>query len=534
MPTATPSAALSLAICLALGWPQSARAADSDAHASQVLTLLSQWRIPEAQKALAPLSAIAPTLPTVQLAHASLLFHQGHYRRASKILGALARLPLGKNRTLMHLTALVSSTAATIKGYKSTRSKGGHFIIRYAPGRDAILVPYIAETLEAARGALLRELGHAPKEAIVVEVYPRPSDLARVSALTEADIKRTGTIALCKYNRLMIVSPGALARGYGWRDTLAHEYTHLVVSQLSHNTVPIWLHEGLAKHFETAWRLPAGQTPLTPAQKQLLVDALKRKRFIPWKKMHPSMAKLPDQRSTALAFAQVQTAIAYLLSKAPKGERTKKPARKLLLAMRGGATDFEAISRVTGLSKRAFFRAWRRHLTSLNLSMRKRVRWHDLEFKKRKGNEHEIVRIRRLKARRFFRLAELLRRRKLNAAAAIEYRKAYTLTEKRDPFISNALARTLLELRRAEQAARVLEPVVKLYPQLAGIQTTLGVALMRAGKHRNATEHLVAALGINPFAPEVHCSLAKTVSDKARAARFRKNCARLHRSRHLR
>jgi hypothetical protein len=43
--------------------------------------------------------------------------------------------------------------------------------------------------------------------------------------------------------------------GYPWLDTLAHEYTHFIVSRVSHNTVPIWFHEGLAKFEERRWRV---------------------------------------------------------------------------------------------------------------------------------------------------------------------------------------------------------------------------------------------------------------------------------------
>ena len=54
----------------------------------------------------------------------------------------------------------------------------------------------------------------------------------------------------------MLLSPRNLARGYRWTDALSHEYIHYIVVQLSYNRAPIWLHEGIAKYFESAWRLP--------------------------------------------------------------------------------------------------------------------------------------------------------------------------------------------------------------------------------------------------------------------------------------
>ena len=72
------------------------------------------------------------------------------------------------------------------------------------------------------------------------------------------DIEVSGAIGICKFNKIMLLSPRNLARGYRWTDALSHEYIHYIVVQLSHNRAPIWLHEGIAKYFESAWRLPSG------------------------------------------------------------------------------------------------------------------------------------------------------------------------------------------------------------------------------------------------------------------------------------
>ena len=88
----------------------------------------------------------------------------------------------------------------------------------------------------------------------------------------------------------MITSPKALARGYSWLDTLAHEFIHLIISEKSKNTVPIWLHEGLAKYSESLWYGEAGLA-LEPASENLLADATKDNDLVTFEEMHPSMAK---------------------------------------------------------------------------------------------------------------------------------------------------------------------------------------------------------------------------------------------------
>ena len=75
--------------------------------------------------------------------------------------------------------------------------------------------PYIVDVLVATDKALAKDFGFRPSERILVEIYPEISFLAKVSPLTQKDIETSGTIALCKYHRLMFTSPRALVRGYG-------------------------------------------------------------------------------------------------------------------------------------------------------------------------------------------------------------------------------------------------------------------------------------------------------------------------------
>ncbi len=54
-------------------------------------------------------------------------------------------------------------------------------------------------------------------------------------------------MGICKFNKLMIISPRALSFGYRWLDSLSHEYLHYAIVALSNNQAPIWLHEGMAR-----------------------------------------------------------------------------------------------------------------------------------------------------------------------------------------------------------------------------------------------------------------------------------------------
>ena len=494
-----------------------------------VAHLLDQWRVDEAERALRPLRRTHGRHPRVLQLEGELMLYQGRYAEAHERLRQAVRA----NRTsapLKRLRDLAGATAETTRGFTRHLSAGGNFEIWTPRGKDELLAPFAAETLEATRKALAADLGHRPPSRLRVEVLETPEDLARVSPLTLKQIQRSGTIALCDFGRLMIVSPKALLRGYPWRDTLAHEYVHLVVSQMSLNAVPIWLHEGLAKFFEARWRLPPGETSsLTPTQEHLLENALRRRRLIRWEQMHPSMARLPSQRATALAFAQVQTAVQFLVARVGLAG-----VRRIIALVRSGRPSWEAIRKVSGMNARRFEKGWKKHLRLRNLRqltglMPARLQFRKGAHKRRGDNKRQGAGKSLTRAAKFLRLAELLRSRRLTRAAIVEYEKARKILGPRDEQVANHLARAYLEAASPAQAIHALMPVLEYYPELPGPQVTMGMAYLRNRQPRLARAHLEVALRINPFNPELHCGLAAALKgdDSAAARRHAELCQKL-------
>jgi hypothetical protein len=311
----------------------------SDAMVDVGRRLLREWRVGEARELGESLVTENPKDASVLALAGEARFFAGDYAGALELLGRIVEHDM--DRETRELTALARSTAAVIKGFKEVSNPGGHFTIRVEPGKDEALLPYAFEALEAAWREVTKDLGYTPRGRLLVEVYDAPSKLARVSALTVRDIETSGTIALCKWNRLMITSPRALLRGYSWLDTLAHEFVHLVVTQASGNTVPIWLHEGIAKFEETRWRephAPRASLALGASSRHLLAMALKKKSLITFEQMHPSMAKLPSQEAAALAFAEVHAAVAFIV------ERVGQTGLARLLAeLKGGKSVERAV-----------------------------------------------------------------------------------------------------------------------------------------------------------------------------------------------
>jgi tetratricopeptide (TPR) repeat protein len=413
---------------------------------------------------------------------------------------------------------LAAATLAELEGYEQQTSK--HFIVHYRKGKDALLAPYALATLEKAYVGIGKDLAYFPDEPVRVEILRDPSALSRLSPLSLEEIRTSGTIALCKYNKLMIVSPRALATGYAWQDTLAHEYTHYVITRKSDNSVPIWLHEGIAKFEESRWRGSAGNA-LSPASSALLKRRLKDGRLISFEQMHPSIALLPSQEDAALAFAEVFTAIEYLESRSES-----QPLANLLDKLRANVPEEEAVAQVAGEPFTRFQSDWKSYLKNRPMPaemlplVSEKLRFKDpdkLDAKKsdKKGEPDygDFAEIDDAPARRYAHLGELLRARRHAHAAVAEFAKAETRVGARSPTLSNQYALSLLDDGKDKRAEEILQASLRPYPEVAQTHLHLGMILLSQKRFAEAQSELLAANAVDPFDPRIHVGLARATKE---------------------
>ena len=470
---------------------------------------LEDWDLESAKLELAALEKLAPAdLEPLAYYQGRIAFEEGRYEDAQRLLqkAGLTDKPGSWVR-------LAKDTGAIVGGFE--RAESAHFIFLYPKGKDSVLVPWALDALEAVRTALEKDLGYAPPGKIRVEIVSSASELAKVSTLSKEAIRTTGTIAICKFNKLMVTSPKAVVTGYDWLDTVAHEYVHLVVSRKSRNTVPIWMHEGLAKYLESRWRGPAGGA-MTPPTLALLGSRVKKNQLVPFEKMHPSMALLPTAEDAATAFAEVFFAI-----KLVDQEGGPQPLARLLDAMSKGVSDKAAIELVTRRKWPDFEKAWMASLKkqpypkdllppSSNEKKELLEASGQKQDKKKKGREvsfGDFDEVTETDARRAAHLGELFRERRRMGAASEAYGRAYKVVGDKYESVSNKYALALLELRKFDQAATVLEGSLKMHPGSASTNVHLGRIHLRAKRWDAARKAYLDALAVNPFDPEVHVAL---------------------------
>lgn len=455
---------------------------------------IERWRVDEARRIAERAYASSPEDPLVLALVAELKMHMSDYRGAAEFFRRAKEG--GAPDHLVDMAPLAEAARIATEGYDE--HVGDHFVVRTTPGKDSVLVPYALETLERARERIGELLGWRPESRIIVEIYPSAGTLAMVSTLTQKEIEASGTIALCKWNRLMITTPRAIVFGYSWRDTIAHELTHLIIGGASQNTVPIWLHEGIAKYAETAWRGEPGEGLSTELQIALR-EAAKKNALIPFEKMHPSMAKLKSQEETGLAFAEVFTFIEYLIDR--KGW---EGLRQTLQHMASGTSDEQAIQAVYGRSLKSLSEDWMKTLKTRPIRGGNVLAGAERKVLVKSRPDAPDDRLHGLskRGRRFARAADLLYARGRARAAERELEKAFQ--ESGSPLISAKLAMVALaagDLDVAEDAAR---QAISGTPDLAGPSVTLAEVLVRRGKTAEAKAPLEDALSVNPFDPRIH------------------------------
>ncbi len=485
--------------------------------------LVNALRLDEARRAIGELAKRAPDQAEVRWLQAELAFHDGDYGGA---LGFLKGIPDDAVDGLAGQTrSLAANTLAVTSGLIARDSPAGHFTLYYAPGPDELMVDLAGESLDRAWQVIGDDLGLHPTGKIRVEILGRPRDLARVSTLTEQEIETTGTIALSKYGKLMVVSPRATVSGYAWMDTLAHEYTHLVVSQVSHDQVPVWLQEGLARFEQVRWRAEPSLI-LPTSDRRLLATALKNRRLIGFDEMGPSFAKLPSHDAAALAYAEVFTLVAWMHGQVGYGG-----LRAMLGKITSGRSARRAVAEAMGRTWLEVEKGWQANLRSLDLAPGRSARDHRVRFG-HGGHDDDNVGLDGVaagKARKHARLGGLLRARGMLAAAALEYEKALAVTGPGDPFVAGKLARTYVDLGKFERAVELARPLATDDDTDPVAAVTLGVAAVATGDWASAKAAFEQAIRITPFDPMVRCGLAEVYDHQTdpRAAREHTACDRL-------
>jgi len=464
--------------------------------------LLEAWNIPQAEDLAAKSLRENPNSAAALDFDGRVKFYQGRYPEAlASFERALAIDSKDPHRQAMKLLSqLTQDVVKTLKRFESA-----HFVLYLDEKRDGILASYALETLEKSYQAVGAELGYYPKEKVRIEIAPDAGSFNAISTLSLRDIEETGAVGICKFNKLMIISPRALSHGYRWVDSLSHEYLHYVIVALTNNQAPIWLHEGMARFYETRWRKPApakdaAEDYLTPGNQTLLVQALEKNQFVGFKKMEPSLIHLESPEQVQLAYAEAASAIDFI-----NQSKGKDGIRELLATLRGIPTP-AAIEKVYGISFDDFESRWKGFLKAKGLKEIEGSRVRKLKVKKDQNENEETVELKEIQsavARNRTYLGDRLLGKGRSLAAANEYQRALRVSP-HSPIILNKLGGVLLRLNRFDEALPPLKRALEVDPDNANTYVQLGRVYHATRNFREGGAVLEEAVQINPFNPVIY------------------------------
>jgi tetratricopeptide (TPR) repeat protein len=475
--------------------------ADLQSEVTEGYLLIDQWRFEEAEAVTQELLKRYPNSGDVHFLNARVEFYKGDYEKAWKILETVD----DQYHTVKEFKTLVSNTREATSVFVTQESE--HFIFRYVDGPDQVLIPYAMEVLEKSYQVLVKVLGYFPKQKVRVEIYPDRIPFARISPLTLKDIMTSGTVALCKYNRIMMISPGSLVRGYSWMDTLSHEYTHYLLSSKSYNNAPLWLHEGIAKYLETRWRQNAGY--MTPIMETILADGLANDYMVALEDMMPSLAKLKNAEDVQLAYAEVATMVDYMVQQ--KGEAV---LAQLAASLAEGSPFEAALETHVGKGLNEFQTDWKKYMDGRQLKtipgltvLKFRFKNHRSPSEADSAKEAALQEAGNQRAHDLTLLGDILKSRQYVQAAIVEYQKAIDESKMLSPILYNKLAGTYLLQKDYAKSEVLLRKSLNYYPQFATTLTHLGELFYMKKDYATAEKYFQKATRINPFNPLVHTRL---------------------------
>ena len=479
---------------------------------------IQELRLEDAERAVAGVPRPLASRPEIRLVAAVVAFHRGRYQEAITTLDEIRPSLQGDLLAYANgIRAPIEAAARRTRTMDTLTSSDGRYSVRFGSD-DRVLAPYLLTQLRDADRVLSDVLGYRHPGPIRAEIYGDPEALSDVSTLSIQAIETTGTIAICKFDRLMISSPRVLSHGYPWATTVSHELVHLLVSRATRDRAPTWFHEGIAKFLETAPYFGRPVLSLDAAEKRILHERLVAGQMLPFERFHPSVAMLPTPEDAALAYAEAATVASAVFDLHGKAGIVR------VLGRIGEGVDARvAIGELVGSP----FDAW---VESLWARVKREGAGQEAELDVAhfvSGDaQDDASEIRSPAAKRHIRLGDMLWSRGHPLGASREYARARADAPD-DPIVLSRLSRSALEGGDAPAALEAAREALRLRPNHAPARALLAAALARGEDHHAAMLAAWDALRYNPFDPSPHCVLAETAEDEPTRRRERDVCQSL-------
>jgi tetratricopeptide (TPR) repeat protein len=466
---------------------------------AQAETALERWDGEEAYRLVLSVHHQRPQDPRVLALLTKASLYRGEYLEAAHWGERWAEAEPA-NEYAKGWKAFAEQSAGAVQDFKTYTSP--HFILRLQGERDEVLAEYALDALEKAYEFLGRDLGYRPSTPVRIEIFPDHQRFHAASSLSKRDIEVAGAVGICKFDKVMLLSPRVLLRGYRWLDALVHEYVHYIIVKLSDDKAPIWIHEGVAKHEESRWR-SSNSLYLNPLNRTLLAEALQTGEFVTFEKMEPSLVRLETPQQVQLAYAEAASSVEFMHGRVGY-PGLRDVFREMARAETRGAKS--PIEQVLAISFGAFQDEWQQFLRAKQLVPVAGVQLTQYKVVEKGERDEERLEQEALQSaavERDLALGDLMRHRGRLDGAVYYYERARK-GRPDAPFVLNKLSRALLSAQRTQEAVLHLLHALQVYPDYSTSHTTLGDAYRMLGELEKARQHYEESIQVNPFDPMPH------------------------------
>jgi hypothetical protein len=398
----------------------------------------------------------------------------------------LSRPELLETKEGIGLRKLAESCARATAAGVVIEDKERGLWLRIQDDADRALAPFLFDVAVKARDAITHAVGIDLPRPLRIDLVRDLFSLSAVSGLPLEAAETTGTLAVARWGRVILLSPRATPLGFPWEDTLTHEITHLIVTRATRDHAPLWLQEGMAKRLETSWRAPRPFDEPTWAD-ALAYRAMLEGRSVGIDQLGPSIAMLPTPEAASIAFAEVTSFVSYFARTA--GE----PALHLLFADLRGSGEHGAdvaLRSVSGYTLAEWNQRWQSALLASPPPPNQRP-----AYDRGSGGRDLARRVR---------LSDLLANQGKARSAADEILPTIT-PQQREPGVRWRGARALIDAGQGGEAEAVLGTLTEIGSVHGPWFGVRGKLLRERGQTAEAEESFRIGIAVDPLSEDAAC-----------------------------
>jgi hypothetical protein len=385
-------------------------------------------------------------------------------------------------------------------------------LLRLHKDEAAVLEPYVLDLVNRTIETYSKRYGFELKQPVVVELYPDHDDFA----VRIAGLPGIGLLGVTFGYLVAMDSPtGRADDDFHWGTTLWHEMAHVFTLEATNHLVPRWFSEGVSVYEEwSTGPLKGRHIPLP------VLAAIKEDKFLPVAELDRGFIRPTYEAQVIVSYMQAGLICEYIA-----GRFGQEALERMLVEFRDGKDTAQAIQAALGISPGEFDESFAGYVeTELGAVVAGLESWQERQALLQKAVEDQDWRLAAARAAEAIELfpdyvdegspylAKARAHRELDDTALL----TSTLLEYRrrggyDPDALIALARTLAEAGRRDDAIGVFEDVLMVAPLRAEVHREFGELLARADRPREALAEYQALLAMNPLdLADAHYRLAHT------------------------